>query len=40
MFHNKYFMDVDHVVMDCFEEEQVKRNMDEFKRDYMTMCEQ
>ena len=35
MFHNKYFMEVDHVVMDCCEEELVQRNREE----YWTDCE-
>lgn len=33
MFHNKYFMERDHTVMDCIEEEIVNRNKEEYKRD-------
>ena len=33
LFHNKYFMEQDHVVMDCMEERLVARNKDEFKSD-------
>ena len=33
MFHNKYFMERDHTVMDCVEEELVNRNKEEYKRD-------
>ena len=33
-FFNKYFMDYDHVVMDCMERSIVKQNMLEFARDY------
>ena len=33
MFHNKYFMEVDHVVMDCCEEELVQRNREEYRTD-------
>ena len=33
MFHNKYFMERDHTVMDCMEEQLVIRNRLEFKRD-------
>ena len=32
-FFNKYFMEDDHVVMDCMEERLVKQNMLEYKRD-------
>ena len=33
-FFNKYFMDEDHVVMDCVEEELVRANRKEFDRDH------
>ena len=33
LFHNKYFMEQDHVVMDCMEERLVARNKEEFKSD-------
>ena len=33
MFHNKYFMERDHTVMDCVEEELVIRNKQEYERD-------
>ena len=32
-FFNKYFMEVDHVIMDCMEERLVKQNMLEYARD-------
>ena len=34
-FFNKYFMDYDHVVMDCMEKSIVKQNKWEFARDYI-----
>ena len=34
MFHNKYFMEVDHTVMDCMEKELVSRN----KQEYIDDC--
>ena len=34
LFHNKYFMEKDHTVMDCLEEQLVIRN----KREYMKEC--
>ena len=34
LFHNKYFMEWDHTVMDCLEEQLVIRN----KREYMEEC--
>ena len=33
MFHNKYFMEKDHIVMDCMEEELVIRNRLEYEKD-------
>ena len=36
MFHNKYFMERDHTVMDCVEEELVIRNKVEYARDCVT----
>ena len=33
-FFNKYFMEEDHVVMDCVEEELVHQNKQEFENDY------
>ena len=33
LFHNKYFMEVDHTVMDCMEERAVARNRLEFEQD-------
>ena len=33
MFHNKYFMEKDHIVMDCIEEQLVIRNWLEYKND-------
>ena len=33
MFHNKYFMERDHTVMDCLEEQLVIRNKEEYERD-------
>ena len=32
MFHNKYFMERDHTVMDCVEEQLVNRNKQEYVR--------
>ena len=34
LFHNKYFMEWDHTVMDCLEEQLIIRN----KREYMKEC--
>ena len=36
MFHNKYFMERDHTVMDCIEEELVSRNKQEYEKDCIT----
>ena len=33
MFHNKYFMERDHTVMDCMEEQLVIRNRLEYEKD-------
>ena len=33
MFHNKYFMERDHTVMDCLEEQLVVRNRLEYEKD-------
>ena len=33
LFHNKYFMDYDHVVMDCIEKELILRNYHEYVQD-------
>ena len=33
LFHNKYFMEMDHVVMDCMEERLVARNRLEYEQD-------
>ena len=33
LFHSKYFMEVDYVVMDCMEERLVARNKVELKND-------
>jgi len=33
LFHNKYFMELDHVVMDCMEERLVERNRREYQQD-------
>ena len=33
LFFNKYFMEVDHVIMDCMEERLAKQNMLEYARD-------
>ena len=32
-FHNKYFMEVDHTVMDCMEEQLIIRNKKEYDND-------
>ena len=32
-FFNKYFMEIDHVIMDCMEERLVKQNMVEYAQD-------
>lgn len=32
-FHNKYFMERDHAVMDCLEEQLVIRNKEEYKKE-------
>ena len=37
LFHNKYFMEMDHVVMDCMEERLVARNRLEYKQDCPAM---
>ena len=34
LFFNKYFMEDDHVVMDCVEEILVRNNKQEYTRDY------
>ena len=36
LFHNKYFMERDHTVMDCIEEELISRNKLEYERDCIT----
>ena len=36
VFHNKYFMGVDHVVMDCAEEKMVTRNKLEYKQECLS----
>ena len=36
MFHNKYFMERDHTVMDCLEEQLVIRNKEQYDRDCVT----
>ena len=36
MFHNKYYMERDHTVMDCIEEELVSRNKQEYEKDCIT----
>ena len=33
LFHNKYFMELDHTIMDCTEERLVKENKKEFEQD-------
>ncbi len=33
LFHNKYFMELDHTIMDCMEERLVEKNKEEFKED-------
>ena len=33
LFHNKYFMELDHSIMDCMEERLVAINMREYKED-------
>lgn len=33
LFHNKYFMELDHTIMDCMEERLVEENKKEFKQD-------
>jgi len=33
IFFNKYFMEWDHVVMDCMEQQLVEQNMLEYKQD-------
>ena len=33
LFHNKYFMELDHTVMDCMEERAVAKNRQEFEAD-------
>ena len=33
LFHNKYFMEVDHTVMDCAEEQLIIRNKQEYAND-------
>ena len=32
-FHNKYYMEKDHTVMDCLEEQLVIRNKEEYKKE-------
>ena len=34
-FHNKYFMEVDHTVMECMEEQLIIRNKKEYENDCM-----
>ena len=34
LFHNKYFMELDHVVMDCIEERIVDMNKREYEMEY------
>ena len=33
-FHNKFFMEKDHTIMDCIEKELIHRNAVEFQKDY------
>ena len=35
MFHNKYRFELDHTVIDCMEEELVRRNKEECSKDYL-----
>ena len=34
LFHNKYFTELDHIVMDCMEERAVAKNRQEFEADF------
>ena len=34
LFHNKYFTELDHTVMDCMEERAVAKNRQEFEADF------
>ena len=36
LFHNKYFMEVDHTVMDCAEEQLIIRNKQEYANECKT----
>ena len=36
-FHNKFFLEEDHTVMDCLEEELISRNKKEFEGDHTAM---
>ncbi len=36
LFHNKYFMEQDHVMMDCMEERLIARNKMEYEKDCMS----
>ena len=40
LFHNKYFMEYDHTLMDCMEEELIVRNKREFAEDGSPECGQ
>ena len=33
LFHNKYFLELDHIAMECMEEELVQRNKEEYRGD-------
>ena len=39
MFHNKYFMERDHTVMDCLEEQLVVRNRLEYEKDCLSQLD-
>ena len=39
MFHNKYFMEWDHTVMDCLEEQLVVRNRLEYEKDCLSQLD-
>ena len=38
-FHNKFFMEKDRTVIDCLEEELIRRNIEEFEEDYASFLQ-
>ena len=36
LFHNKYFLELDHTIIECMEEEIVRRNRNEYFKDLQT----